>query len=130
MILCCRQKNLPLVTAYLNPEKQYRDRKLEVAICKVCGVLLAELTQFNINKCIYEVFRPKRKDTASFIKRMQNLEYKIIEHPNISKSNMSYIYGVNREYKNGKIYQYAVDFNGQKNLVKIIDKLAKEKMEQ
>ena len=119
--MCCRQNNLPFVTVFLNPEKNFRDRKLEIAVCAVCGALLAELTQFNTDKCAYEIIRPKRKHTAAFIKKMQKKQWQIIEHKNCTKSNMNFIYGENRELKNGKICQYAVDFNGEKKLVKIIE---------
>ena len=121
MIMCCRQNNLPLVTVFLYPNKNYRDRKLEIAICSVCGALVAELTQFNINKKMYEVIRPKSKDTAKFIKKMQKHGWQNIETKPVSKGNMGFVFGVNREYKNGKIYQYAVDFNGTKKLVKVIE---------
>ena len=121
MIMCCRQNNEPLVRVYINSDNQFRDRKLEVAVCSVCGALVAELIQFNIKKNIYEVFRPKSKDTVNFIKKMQQLEWKNLEVPSGTKGNMGFVYGVNREYKNGKIYQYSVDFNGIKKLVKVID---------
>ena len=127
MIMCCRRQNEPLVRVFLRSDNEFRDRKLEVAICAVCGTLIAELTQFNIKKGVYEVIRPKSKKTAKFIKKMQEMEWFEIELPKGTKSNMNYIYGVNREYKNGKICQYAVDFNGVKKLVKIIEAAQKSK---
>lgn len=120
MIMCCRHSIVPFVSVFIRPDEQFRDRKLEVAICPVCSALLAELTQFNIQNSVYEVVRPKRKHTASFIKKMQEMEWFDVDVKTGTKSNMNFIYGVNREYKNGKIYQYAVDFNGEKRLVKVI----------
>ena len=121
MIMCCRRLNEPLVTVYLCPDDEFRDRKLEIATCCVCGALIAELTQFNIAKQIYEVVRPKRKHTAAFIKKCQQLEWFDLKQNSATKGKMGFVYGVNREYENGKIYQYAVDFNGTKKLVKIIE---------
>ncbi len=121
MIICCRHNIEPLLRVFLSSDNQFRDRKLELAVCPVCGTLIAELTQFNIKKSCYEVFRPKRKDTASFIKKMQKLQWKIIDSHPATRSNMNFVFGVNKEYKNGKIYQYAMDFNGTKTLVKIIE---------
>lgn len=121
MIMCCRHGNEPLVRVFLRPDSFFRDRKLEIATCSVCGALIAELTQFNIAKQAYEVIRPKSKKTAKFIKKMEKLQWFELQLPKGTKSNMNFIYGLNREYKNGKIYQYAVDFNGSKKLVKIIE---------
>ncbi len=121
MIMCCRHNNTPFVRVFLNSDDFFRDRKLEVALCSVCGTLIAELTQFNIKKGIYEVIRPKSKNTYAFIKKMQKLQWKNIDCSPATKSNMGFVFGLNREFKNGKIYQYSVDFNGTKKLVKIID---------
>ena len=121
MIMCCRQHHLPFVTVFIQPEGALHDRKLEIAVCPVCNALIAELTQFNMDLGAYEVIRPKRKHTAAFIKKMQQKEWKTLDSMRGTKGNMAYVYGVNREYKNGKIYQYAVDFNGTKKLVKIIE---------
>ena len=121
MIMCCRHVNEPIVTVFLKSDKLYRDRKLEIALCSVCGTLLAELTQFNINTCSYEVFRPKSKHTADFIKKMQKNEWKKINIKTATKANMGFFYGVNKECKNGKIRQYSVDFNGEKKLIKTLE---------
>ena len=121
MIMCCRQKQLPYVSVRIRDDKQFKNRKLEVLICVQCGALIADLTQYNIEKGVWEVIRPKRKNTASFIKKMQKLEWHEIKEKTGTKSNMNYIYGENREHKNGKIYQYSVDFNGVKKLVKIVN---------
>ena len=121
-IVCCRCKQEADICLFLKPNKQYRDRKLEVITCCICGALIAELTQFNIQTQKYEVIRPKSKKTSKFLIKLQK-ENEELKLPNIktgTKSNMNWIYGVNKERKNGKIYQYAKNFNGQSKLVKII----------
>jgi len=105
----------------LSPNFQYRDRKLEVLVCEICGALIAELTQFNVKTQKYETFRPKRKKTAKFIKDIEEGKWQEIKIKYGTKDRAGFVYGVNREYKSGKIYQYAVNFNGEKKLVKIIN---------
>ena len=121
MVMCCRQNHLPFVTVYIKPERHFTDRKLETARCPICGALIAELRQFNINKNCYEIVRPKRGHAAAFIRKMSQKEWRPLEIKTFSKGNAGYVYGENREYKSGRICQYAVDFNGEKRLVKIID---------
>lgn len=122
-IMCCRIKQEAMIRLFLKPNKQFRDRKLEVIKCLKCGALIAELTQFNIQKQEYEIIRPKSKKTSKFLIKLQqeNEELKMPEIKTGTKSNMNWIYGVNKEKKNGKIYQYAKNFNGQSKLVKVIE---------
>lgn len=121
MIYCCGGYHNPLRTVFLASNAEYKDRKLEILICPNCGYLVAVLTQFNIKKQKYESFRPKRKKTAKFIQSFESSEWKNIRIKYGTKGNRGFIYGVNKELKNGKICQYAVDFNGIKKLVKVID---------
>ncbi len=119
MIYCCGGYHTPLRTVFLMPDLNYRDRKLEVLVCPVCGALVAELCQFNIKTLKYETFRPKRKKTAKFILDVEKGKWQEIKVKFGTKERAGFIYGVNKELKNGKIYQYAVNFNGDKKLVKI-----------
>lgn len=84
-------------------------------------MLIAELTQFNMKKQKYEVFRPKRKRTSEFIKQIENDKWREIRVRYGTKERAGFIFGLNRELKNGIIYQYAVNFNGEKKLVKVIN---------
>lgn len=120
MIYCCSGYHKPIRTVFLLPDFMYRDRKLEILLCPKCGALVAELTQFNINSQKYEVYRPKRKKTAKFLKEVENGKWQEIKVKYGTKERAGFVYGVNKEMKNGKICQYAVDFNGAKKLVKII----------
>ena len=81
---------------------------------------MAELTQYSLVKQEFERIRPKRKKTFQFINSIESGEWseEIIRFG--TKSNASFIYGVNQEEKNGDIKQFAVDFNGVKKLVKVI----------
>ncbi len=121
MIYCCGGYHSPFRTVFISPDFRFRDRKLEIAICPVCKALVAVLTQFNIKKQKYEVFRPKRKKTAKFIQELQNGTWKEINVKYGTKERSGFVFGLNKECKNGSVLQYAVDFNGQKKLVKIVE---------
>ncbi len=89
-------------------------------VCPVCGTLAAVLTQFNIQTEKYETFRPKRKKTVNFIQKVQQEQWKEEKVSYGTKGNAGFVYGVNVQSNNGKIYQFAVDFNGKRKLVKVI----------
>ncbi len=121
MIFCCGGFHTPFRTVILPDTLKYRERKLEVLICPKCGALIAELRQFNIKKQKYELYRPKRKHTSVFLKKIASGKWDEIKVKFGTKERSGFVFGVNREYKSGKICQYAVDFNGQKKLVKVIN---------
>lgn len=121
MILCCRRRIEPDQTIFLVPNNRYRDRKLEIVKCPVCGALLAELTQFNNLTGEYETIRPKSKKTSRFLLNLQKTE-KELKIKTGTKSGANWIYGVNKECKSGDIKQYSVNFNGDRKLVKVIKK--------
>lgn len=121
MIYCCGGYRTPHKTVFLPANFKYRDRKLEVLLCPNCGTLVAELVQFNVRKNEYETYRPLSKQTVSFIKEVQAGKWREIKIKYGSKGNAGFIYGVNKQRKDGKIYQYAVDFNGTKKLIKVIE---------
>ncbi len=120
VIYCCGGYHKPQQTVILFPENEYKERKLEILVCPVCGSIAAELTQYNTKSKKYETFRPKRKQTVKFIKKLQEGKWKEEKVSFGTKSNKGFVYGVNVESQNGKIYQYAVDFNGERKLVKVI----------
>lgn len=121
MIYCCGAYHTALKTVFLIPDFKYRDRKLEILVCPICGALVAVLTQFNIKTEKYETFRPNRKKTSKFIKDIESGKWQEIKVKYGTKERAGFIYGVNKELKNGKICQYAVDFNGVKKLVKVLN---------
>ena len=120
MIFCCGAYFEPIRTVFLLPDFMYRDRKLEVLVCPKCGALVVELTQFNIKTESYETFRPKRKKVGKFIRSIQEGSWKDIKVKVGTKQRAGFVFGVNKLKKDGKIYQYAVDFNGTKKLVKVV----------
>lgn len=121
MIFCCGGFHKPQKTVFLPSDFLFRDRSLEVLVCPVCGALCAQLKQFNIKEQKYETFRPKGKKAAKFIRKIQDGSWFEVKVKYGTREAAGFVYGVNREHKDGKIYQYAADFNGSKKLVKVIN---------
>ena len=121
MIYCCGGYYDPFRTIMLASDFQYKDRKLEILLCPKCGNLVAVLTQFNIQTNKYETFRPKRKKTVDFLNKVKDGSWFELKVNYGTREKAGFVYGENRLHKDGTIYQYAVNFNGEKKLVKIID---------
>lgn len=121
MIYCCGGYHLPTKTVFVPSGFRFRDRKLEVLVCPNCGRLVAELVQFDVKKNEYVTIRPKKKLTKKFIQDVQSGKLDEVKVLHGTKQGAAYVFGLNKEAKDGKIYQYAVDFNGTKKLVKIIE---------
>ena len=122
MIYCCGAYHSPTRVIIPANTVNYTNRKLEILICPNCGALIAELRQYSLSSQQIEIIRPKRKKTFKFINSIEKGEWdeEIIKYG--TKSNASFVFGVNEEDKKGNIYQYAVDFNGVKKLVKVIER--------
>ncbi len=121
VIYCCGGYHTPHRTVFVCSDNQYINRKLEIIICPKCGALVAELTQYNIKTKKYEKYRPKRKRTSRFLKEIESGKWYECKVKYGTKEKAGFVYGQNKEAKDGKIYQYAVDFNGTKRLVKVIN---------
>ena len=119
MIFCCGLYHEPFKTVFLSSDFNFRDRKLDILHCPRCGSLIAELTQFNIKEQKYEVFRPNRKKVSKFLKSVEEGKWQEVKIKYGTKERAGFVYGVNREHKDGRIFQYSVDFNGEKKLVKV-----------
>lgn len=110
------------MTVILEANKFYKYRKLEILFCPNCGAIVAVLTQINKKTGKLEIYRPKRKSTAKFLKKLENEHWQHYDEKPATKQRAGFVYGVNKQMPNGKIFQYGVDFNGCKKLVKVIDK--------
>ncbi len=121
MIYCCGRYQVPFKTVFLAPDFNYRDRKLEILVCSNCGSLSAVLTQFNVKTKKYETYRPKRKKTSKFIREVEAGKWSEVKVKYGTKERAGFVYGVNKLQNDGTVKQYAVDFNGTKTLVKVVN---------
>ena len=124
MIYCCGVYHTPIKTVFLEPDYNYKDRMLEIFLCPKCGSLKAILTQLNKKTLQYEIYIPPRKKTSGFIRQMQEKKWTELKIKSGTKGRAGFIFGINREYKNGEIRQFASDFNGEKKLVKTIQQMS------
>lgn len=120
MIYCCGRYHDASQVLLLESDYNYKNRKLELLYCPICGKLSAVLTQYNVNLQKTETYRPKPKKTAKFLLKIQEGKWKEEKIPFGTKEKAGFVYGLNKQHKDGKIFQYSVDFNNQKKLVKIV----------
>ena len=105
---------------YLEENSIYTDRILSIGFCPICKRPVAELVEHNCSGGINKV-------TLSGI-HAQNLMKKVQSEIVYAGSDANYRklkgkpfgwkYGLNKEFRNGKIRQYAKDFYGNKELIK------------
>jgi hypothetical protein len=120
MIFCCGGFREPSRVIILSPDFKYKDRKLQIVICPNCGAIKVELVQFNIQTQAYETIHPKRKKVAKFLKMFEKASFEEEKIEYGTKERSGFVYGINKELKNGSIHQYSTDFNGKKELIKVI----------
>ena len=120
MLYCCGEYLVPDRVIKLDDFGGRIQQKLEIAYCKKHGGKVCELSYFDIKTLSFKYTRPKRKDVDNFIKKCEN-QYSLLDKLNRfkqgTKANQAFVYGENVQLKD-RIRQYAVDFNGTKNLVK------------
>ncbi len=121
MIFCCGAYYSADEILFLPSDFKYKNKKLEILTCPNCGCVKAELTRFNIEKQDYEIYKPKRKKVRKFIDEIKKGSWKVPKEKYGTRGSSGFVYGVNKISKKGKIFQYSVDFNGKKKLVKTIN---------
>lgn len=122
---CCTNFNAK--DSYTLLPKGYAERILESGFCPKCGVWVVTLCKRDYSgRWTYET--QKRKKALNFFNQHKaDIIGDIIKNVKFgNRSNMGFRYGQNKEYKNknGKVdgvKQFAVDFNGMKELIKKIE---------
>jgi len=109
---------------YLNDNEDYTNRTLFIGVCPICGKNVCELSQRKIKTNSFFSVKKVGESAADFIINLaQDKQYArsdINKMKFVSKP-FGWRYGVNRfvSSKNGSsIEQYAVDFNGNSELIK------------
>ena len=130
MIFCCGAYHESDEIYFLEQTDKFKNRRLEILNCcpaknENCNAFIVELTQTSILDGKIKTIRFKNKKAREFAHKILNSTPSTEYKPEIgSKSNMNWIWGENKEYKNnkGKIYkvlQNAVDFNNKKKQLNI-----------
>lgn len=119
---CCEFK--PDEIYYLEETALYVNRKLSIGFCPICQKPVAELVEISFNGAI-ERFRASGIKANSLLLQLKNqIKYSMREcnYLKIKSKPYGWIYGVNKAVKiNGKskVKQYAKDFYGNKELIKV-----------
>ena len=127
VIFCCGREQKPDRILRLLPDFTYRERVLEIIVCKNCGRMTGELSQYNVKTKKCEKKRLKKRQLAKYVQRLENGRLQEKEIPKGTKGGAGFVYGVNIADKEGNIHQYSVDFNGVKTYIKTIKQENKEK---
>ena len=108
MLFCCGNKFYSDRRISPLDNENYTNRSLEVGRCPKCGALICELIQYSKKHKKFVTVRPKKKDTADFIKRIETEPYqeRVYRVRQGTKSNMSWM------TFDGLISNWVYDFNG------------------
>ena len=120
---CCVFK--PEDIYYLSETELYADRKLSIGTCPICKKFVAEFTatRFDDSKEIVRKSEYKAYDLVNKYKKDILYSMRECNYARFKSKPFGWRYGVNKVVKiNGKerCRQYAVDFYGNKELVKVI----------
>ncbi len=123
MYHCCKTK--PDDIYYLKETNLYTYRMLSIGFCPICSKPIAEIYQFRfdgvperITASGIEANNMMQKYSGDILFSAREVNYK-----KFKSKPFGWRYGINKSVKNGKktaIKQYACDFYGNKELVKIL----------
>lgn len=105
---------------YLKDTDIYSARSLAIGFCPVCNKPVAELTEYNFNGGMNKVSVAGIQSQILMNELSADILYSVREmnYTKLKSKPFGWKYGVNKGYKNGKVYQYACDFYGNKELIK------------
>lgn len=119
---CCEFK--PEEIYYLEETALFVNRKLSIGFCPICQKPVAELVEISFNGAI-ERFRASGIKANSLLLQLKNqIKYSMRECNYLKFKSKPYgwKYGVNKAVKTSgksKVKQYAKDFYGNKELIKV-----------
>ena len=100
---------------------KFTNRRLDIIVCNVCGKITAELSQYNVRTKKFKTKKLQKRQLSRYLINLKNGAWQEVKLNTGVKSASGFNFGVNKQDKKGNIYQYAVDFNGMKKLVKVIN---------
>lgn len=115
---CCQFKANEIYC--LEDTNLYSSRTLAVGFCPICGKPVAELTEFNFAGGINKISAAGMSAQVLMQASKKDIRYSLkdINPKNTKYKPYGWKYGINKEFKNGKIVQYACDFYGNKEQIK------------
>ena len=116
---CCQFKADEIY--HLKDSDLYTSRIFSIGFCPICRKPVAELVENGINGGLNKISLAGINANNLMLKIKDEIAYSIRElnYKKLKCKPFGWKYGVNQETKNGKIKQYAYDFYGNKELIKI-----------
>ena len=120
---CCEFKADDIY--YLKETNIYVTRKLSIGFCPICNKPVAELVEFSFNGGVYKTLASGVKANDLVNRNKEDILYsmKSCNYLKFKSKPYGWKYGINKQVKlNGKerIKQYAGDFYGNKEIIKIV----------
>lgn len=107
---------------YLAETELYTNRYLSIGFCPNCNKPVAELVQFRFDGQVEKEVLSGVGANTLMLCHANEIICSLKTYLKKRKNSKPYgwVYGINKQLKNGKIKQYAADFYGNKELIKSI----------
>ena len=118
---CCKFKADDIY--FLVDDPVYKIRMLSVGFCPICEKPVAELQKIRFDGVVETEKFVGIKAHEIAIKSQKEIEYSMqaLNYQKVKQKPTGWKYGENKQYKDGKIRQFAKDFYGNKELIKVVD---------
>ena len=116
---CCRFNADDIY--YLKDTDLFTSRTLSIGFCPICKKPVAELVEYGINGSVNKISLAGLNANNLVLGLKNEILYSIrdLNYRKLKSKPFGWKYGVNIETKDGKVKQYAYDFYGNKELIKI-----------
>ena len=117
---CCQFKADDIY--YLKDTEIYSARSLAIGFCPICKKPVAELTEYNFAGGMNKVSAAGLSAQNLMSDVSGDILYSVrdVNYRKLKSKPYGWKFGINRNSKCGKIYQYACDFYGNKELIKTV----------
>ena len=115
---CCQFKADDIY--YLHDTDLFSSRILSIGFCPICKKPVAELIEWRFDGAMNKQTLSGINANNLVMSCQQDIVYSIKElnYKKYKSKPYGWVYGINRDSKNGKARQYACDFYGNKELIK------------
>lgn len=100
----------------------YTTRTLSIGFCPICKKPVAELLEWRFDGKVFKQTLVGVEANTVVLSLADEILYSLKEINNKKTKSKPYgwVYGINKQLKNGKARQYACDFYGNKELIKTV----------